>query len=284
MPPSRIASILAHKADLVSDAGRRVEIARIRERNVSEQFEIDLPELPEEGAQRNAVLEADGVLRDVHSRYLLCVASVKDALTQAQRIDAMTSDAIVRMDSRANLMELREKQLELHHDRLRAERDLRALPGFQDSSSVLAKLLDARRELEKLKEEYHELQADRRMAADTLRNYGEHTQLSLSKRIHLPRIPLPDDGRRCEMCNTGFPAGEVEISPCGHFYHIFCLAIRVAMYPECCGRGCTVPFPPCWLQNYGFPSQTVVESDRGSSSTDNDSINGVVAPSTSSSF
>lgn len=254
--PSRIASILIHKRELARNAGNRVAIARAREAILNKEYQLQQPALPEEGVGSHAVIEADGLLRDTHERYVRCSASVKDAVIQAQRIDAMTHDASVRLETRANLQELRENLLELEHDRMHAERVLRDLPGYVENSCVLATLLEAQRELEKLQEEYKELEAEHALAVDTLRSYGNHTQLSLSKRIPAPSIPLADDGRRCEMCNTGFPAREVETTPCGHFYHIFCLAIRVAMYPECCHVGCRVPFPQCWLQNYGFPSQS----------------------------
>ena len=262
--PSRITAILTHKFRLSSDAGRNLGLAEVRERMLREELELEQPSVPEEGATISALAEAEGILRDTHGRYLLCAESVKDALTQARNIDATTADPVVRRETRANLMELREKLAALKLERSLAEEALRRLPDFADHRSVIAMLLEAERDTQTASEKLEELRAEHSLAVDTLRYYGEHTQLSLSKRIPAPVDPAPDDGRRCVMCNDGFPAIEVETAPCGHFYHIFCLAIRVAMYPECCHDSCRLPFPVLWMRSYGFPNVALSDSDSDS--------------------
>ena len=119
------------------------------------------------------------------------------------------------------------------------------------------------------------MQAENDLVTDTLNTYALHTTLQVPKRIHVPRVPPSDDGRKCEMCGAGFPASEIQTAPCGHYYHLFCLAIRVAIIPDCCRTVCREPFPPCWLQAYGFPSyvqsESESESSDGSSSDDESS-------------
>ena len=260
--PSRMSAILSYKFHLASDAERRLGFAEVHEQMLKEEFLREIPTLPEEGEGSNALCEAEGILRDTHTRYLLCAESVKIAETQSDNIDAATVDLAVRSETRANLVDQREKLAALKRERSAAEDTLRGVPGFASHPvPVVVMALEAERHSEMLRGELEELQAEHRLAVDTLNSHVEHTQLSLPRRVPMPRIPVVDDGRRCEMCNTGFPASEVEIAPCGHFYHIFCLAIRVAMYPECCHSGCRLPFPPCWLRNYGFPSVALSDSD-----------------------
>ena len=143
---------------------------------------------------------------------------------------------------------------ELRWERSRAETNLRNHPGFNEFNSLLAYLLEAEHELAHLCEVIDELEAEKVLVLETLNCYSDHTHLKLLRRIHNPRVPAPDDGRRCKMCDLRFPANEVQFSPCGHFYHLFCLAIRVAIYLDCSRQPCREPVPPCWLQNFGFPS------------------------------
>lgn len=278
--PSRIAAILANKLRLANDAGGMLGRAEVRERMLREELEQQDPTLPEEGEVGSEVAELEGILRDTHSRYLLCAKSVKAALTQANNIDATTVDHEVRRDTRANLLELREKLAELKRERSRAETNLRNHEDFPDFYSLIALLLEAERETAFLSEVLDEQRAENELVEDVLKDYGLHTHLTLSRKVHYPRVPAADDGRRCEMCNQGFPAKEVLISPCGHFYHIFCLAIRVAVYKDCCRQTCREPFPPCWLRNFGFPSivQTETESETTSagSSSEDGSRNGAI--------
>ena len=264
--PSRVSAILAHKCRLANEASRSLSLGEVRERMLRDELVLETPSLPAEGEGCSELAELEEVLRDVHHRYELCAHSVKDAISQAKNIDATTVDLEVRSETRANLIDLREKMFELRQERSRAETNLRNHAGFNEFNSLLALLLEAERESSFLREVLEELQAENDMVLETLNSYAEHTQLKVSRRIHNPRVPVPDDGRRCEMCDHGFPANEVQISPCGHFYHLFCLAIRVAIYPDCSRQSCREPFPPCWLRNYGFPS--MVESD---SSTDGSS-------------
>lgn len=284
-----MASILSHKFRMANDAGRNLGLAEVRVRLLKEELTLVQPSLPEEGEVINEIAEAEGILHDIHSRYLSCTESVKDAICQASHIDATTSDPAVRFETRANLNDLREKQTELKQERFMAEQSLRSKPGFASHRSVLALLLEAERDVDLLREELQELQAEHALAAATMSSVAEHTRLTLSGRIHFPRNPVPDDGKRCEMCDTGFPAGEFQTAPCGHYYHIFCLAIRVAMYAECCRPGCRTAFPPCWMRSFGFPSAANSESDTESiqdfSDDDDDSDgNGAILYSTSMSF
>lgn len=141
----------------------------------------------------------------------------------------------------------------LKEERAAAETKLREMEGFESFRSVLVLLLEAERKTDFLRQDWHELEADHGITGDPLRDYGDHTLLTLSSRIPTPRVRAPEDGRRCEMCGEGFPAKEVITSPCGHHYHLFCLAIRVRLYPECCRAGCTLLFPHYWLLTFGFP-------------------------------
>ena len=264
--PSRVSAILAHKCRLANEAGNSLSLGEVRERMLREELKIENPSLPEEGKGCSEVAELEEILRDVHNRYEFCATSVKDAITQAESIDATTIDPDIRSETRANLIDLREKMFQLRQDRSRAETNLRNHPGFNEFNSLLALLLEAERESSYLREVLEELQAENDLVLETLNSYAEHTHLKLSRRIHNPRVPAFDDGRRCEMCDHGFPANEVQISPCGHFYHLFCLAIRVAIYPDCSRQSCREPFPPCWLRNFGFPSFAESESSTDGSS------------------
>lgn len=259
--PSRIATIVSHKNKLASDVAVELGLAEDRLRKMKANFEGEVPALPEEGAERDVVAEAEGILWDTHCRFEMCAKSVKDAVAQARNIDATTGDSVLRTETRANLMDLRDQYAQLKHDRSVAEGLLRAQPGFSLRPSLIITLLEAERETERLRYELGELQGEYALALDTIHNYEDHTHLRLTRRIQVPRVPLPDDGRRCEMCGAGFPASDAQISPCGHFYHIFCLAIQVAMVPECCRQTCREDFPPYWLETYGFPCVAVTESE-----------------------
>ena len=278
--PSRISDILTHKFRLSSDAGRRLGLAEVRERMLTAEFHAEVPMLPEEGVAADDYMEVEGELRDIHNRYLRCAKSVEDATLQTSQIDATTSDPAVREETRLNLLELKEKLFQLKCQRARAESELRNHAGYGLGRSVLLELLEAERDIDTFRKDLEELKTEHDLAVATLRSYRDHTTLRLSSRTISPRNSNTDETRRCEMCGIGFPAHEVEISPCGHLYHIFCLAIRVAMYPACCRQGCREPFPARWMLSYGFPavrdSETETESVEGTSSSDDDSINGRV--------
>ena len=275
---SRISAIRGHKLRLANDAGNRLALTEVRERMLREELAAQGPSLPDEDERCTEIAELEGILHDTHNRFMLCADSVKVALAQANKIDATTVDPEVRKETRANLLDLREKLSELKRERSRAETNLRNHSGFSTFSSLIAMLLEAERETAFYLEVVDEQRAEYELVGDILDNYAVHTHLSLSRRVHAPKVPAVDDGRRCEMCDEGFPASEAQKAPCGHYYHIFCLAVRVAVYPDCSRQACREPFPLCWLRTYGFPSFVPSESESvttsGSSSSEEDSDNG----------
>ena len=218
-----------------------------------------------EGQDYSGIICLENILCDSHMRHLMLAESMEDESSAAANVDAQTSDPIVLMDAEANMLELKEKLAGLKLQRLRAEINLRNHAEFPTFNSLIATMLDAEREVLFLREVLGEVEAEYDLVLNTLNSCGDHVQLRLSKEIHTEDIPAEDGGRRCEMCDMGFPASEQIVSPCGHFYHIFCLAIRVAITPDCCRATCREPFAPCWMLNFGFPRDVHSESGTVSS-------------------
>ena len=202
--PSRISDILTHKFCLSSNARRRLGLAEVRERMLRAEFHAKEPTLPEEGVAADDYMEAEGELRDIHNRYLLCAKLVDDATLQILQIDATTSDPVVRKEVRSNLLEVKEKLFQLKCQRRCVEFELRNHVGYSLGKSVLMELLEAERDTDTFRKELEELKAEHDLAVATLRSYRDHTTLRLSCRTISPRNPNTDESRRCKMCGIAF--------------------------------------------------------------------------------
>ena len=77
---SRITSICYHKHLIATEAKRKLDISEEKLRKLKEEFAVEEPSLPKEGSGLNALVEAEGILRDTYSHFLLCYESVKDAV------------------------------------------------------------------------------------------------------------------------------------------------------------------------------------------------------------
>ena len=245
---------------MATESKRKLDISEEKLRILKEEFAVEEPVISEVGSCFNALAEAEAILRDTHLRFKQCYESVKDAVVQAAMIDSATADPAVRFETRANVISLREKMRQLREDRARAESTLRNMDGYGSYRSVIVLLLEAERKTDIDREEWQEMEADQFLTIEILRRYSEHTQLTLSSGVLHPSTIAEGDTRRCEMCGTGFPADEVITTPCGHYYHLFCLAIRVAVDPECSKAACSLPFPIPWMQTFGFPSIILSEN------------------------
>lgn len=216
------------------------------------------------------VVDAESLLIDVYSRLERCWTNVATALTQVANPSVIANDRSLLLELHADLFGMREMLSHLEQDCNSAKQYLRSRSGYIEESSLITQILVTEKKVDILKAQLDASKREIGKFEESLRNSQNLRALMVSRYVQTPHLPSVDHGRCCPLYDTGFLALDSIPTPCGHFYHLFCLAILLSVRTDCDYHGCGAHFPRVWLESFGFLA--IEDTDFASRKTSNSTL------------